>query len=318
MEKGISKIVLVGAGTMGVQIGALCAGRDYIVYVYDVNSDVLEKVPQRLEHIFSEMLVSGVPEGKNPAKSLRNVHLAVDLRHACIDADLLIESVSEDEEQKHRVFRAVSDYCSETAILATNSSSFIPSMFTQDCRHPRRLAALHFHLPVWVCRVVDVMPHVGTEPEVVSALTDFAKSLGQVVIPYARETYGYVFNALLGSVQRQALDLVISGIANFEDVDRAWMGITHMEIGPFGMIDQIGLDTVRDIFAYWAKKLSDPAAHRRVLFLNDFVAKAHLGAKTGQGFYSYPNPSYHRPNFARPDPAAPEQLKIAGFRFSAL
>src|SRR5260370_577913 len=102
----------------------------------------------------------------------------------------------------------------------------------------------HFHLPVWTSNVVDLMHHPGTDPTVVETLSRFALSIGQIPIMYKREAHGYIFNSMYGAMQRQALDLVIGGVASIEDVDRAWMGIFKMRIGPFGMMDQIGLGNI--------------------------------------------------------------------------
>ncbi len=141
------------------------------------------------------------------------------------------------------------------------------------------------------------MPHPGTDPQVVAALDDFARGLGQIPIHYAREYHGYVFNSIFGAMQRQALDLVIKDVAGFEDVDRSWMGIFKMPIGPFGMFDQIGLDTIAEISHHWAETLNDDAGRKRVAFLRSLTSKGFLGAKSGQGFYRYPAPAYAQPEF---------------------
>jgi 3-hydroxybutyryl-CoA dehydrogenase len=170
-------------------------------------------------------------------------------------------------------------------------------MFVKSCPRPARLAALHFHLPVWVSNVVDLMPHPGTDPAVVDTLDRFAVSIGQIPIRYKKEAYGYIFNSMFGAMQRQALDLVIGGVASIEDVDRAWMGIFKMPIGPFGMMDQIGLDTIQKITIHWAKVLNDPAAKRRAAFLEELTSKGFLGAKMNRGFYTYPEPAYAQVDF---------------------
>jgi len=100
------------------------------------------------------------------------------------------------------------------------------------------MAALHFHLPVAVSNIVDLMPHPGTDPAVVAALEAFARDIGQIPIHCKREYHGYMFNSIFGAMQRQALDLVIAGVASYEEIDRSWIAIFKMPIGPVGMFEQ--------------------------------------------------------------------------------
>jgi 3-hydroxyacyl-CoA dehydrogenase, C-terminal domain len=116
-------------------------------------------------------------------------------------------------------------------------------------RFPGMNGGTTFHLPVALSNVVDLMPHPGTDPAVVAALDAFAREIGQIPPHYKQEYHGYIFNSIFGAIQRQALDLVIEGVASFEDVDRSWMGIFKMPVGPFWMYDQIGLDTIAEILA---------------------------------------------------------------------
>jgi 3-hydroxybutyryl-CoA dehydrogenase len=120
----------------------------------------------------------------------------------------------------------------------------------------------------------------------------FAREIGQIPIHYKQEYHGYIFNSIFGAMQRQALDLVIERVASFEDIDRSWMGIFKMPIGPFGMFDQIGLDTIAEILGHWAETLNDDASRRRVEYLKAWMAQGFLGAKSSRGFYRYPSPAY--------------------------
>jgi 3-hydroxybutyryl-CoA dehydrogenase len=169
-------------------------------------------------------------------------------------------------------------------------------MFAEATGRPEKLVALHFH-DLRTNNVVDLMPHPGTAPEVVDLVRDFAESLGQIVILVHREHSGYVFNTMLSSLFSSALMLASSKVATIEDIDRSWMGVTHMPMGPFGIMDQIGLSTVWTITHYWAKKTGDAQAQANADFLKQYVDKGHLGFKTNQGFYSYPNPAYTDPKF---------------------
>jgi 3-hydroxybutyryl-CoA dehydrogenase len=112
-----------------------------------------------------------------------------------------------------------------------------------------------------------------------------------------KENYGYVFNAMLTEVFRAAQSLAANGVAEVGDIDRAWMGVMNTPIGPFGMMDNIGLDTVWKVTDYWAKRRNDPQALANAAFMKTYVDAGKLGTKSGQGFYSYPHPAYSAPEF---------------------
>ncbi|HOO47441.1 MAG TPA: 3-hydroxyacyl-CoA dehydrogenase NAD-binding domain-containing protein, partial [Deltaproteobacteria bacterium] len=215
---------------------------------------------------------------------------------AADEADLISESVPEDPEIKGRVFAQFNELCPARTIFTTNTSYLVPSMFAAASGRPERLISLHFH-DLRASNVVDVMPHPGTAPEVTQTVSDFAESIGQIVIMLKRENNGYVFNTMLSSLTFSAMTLASKNVASIEDIDRAWMGITHMPIGPFGIMDQVGLKTVWTITDYWAKKMNDPSALANADFVKKYVDKGWLGAKTRQGFYTYPFPSYSKDGF---------------------
>jgi 3-hydroxybutyryl-CoA dehydrogenase len=208
--------------------------------------------------------------------------------------------VPEDPDLKGRVFAEVNKHCPERTIFTTNTSMLVPSMFAQATGRPDKLAALHFH-DLRISNVVDVMPHPGTAPEVVELVRDFASSIGQIVIMLSRENNGYVFNTMLSSLFSSALTLASRNVASIEDIDRSWMGIMHMPIGPFGIMDQVGLNTVWTITDYWAKRTGDVQSQANADYVKQFVDHGHLGFKTGQGFYAYPGPAYQDAHFLSGD-----------------
>ena len=169
-------------------------------------------------------------------------------------------------------------------------------MFAEATGRPEKLVALHFH-DLRANNIVDLMPHPGTDPEVTELVHDFAVSIGQIVITLRREHSGYVFNSMLSSLISSALTLASGKVATVEDIDRSWMGVMHTPMGPFGIMDQIGLSTVWTVTDYWAKKTGDAQAQANADYLKQYVDRGHLGFKTGQGFYAYPDPAYTDQNF---------------------
>jgi 3-hydroxybutyryl-CoA dehydrogenase len=209
---------------------------------------------------------------------------------------------------KGRVFAELNTLCPPHTIFTTNTSTLLPSMFAAASGRPERLAALHFHLPVWDANVADVMAHPGTAPDVIDTLVAFARRVGQIPIVAGRESSGYVFNAMLSALNGAALELAAKGVAAVPDVDRAWMGIMKMPIGPFGIMDAVGLDTIWKIVDYWAGVSGDPQLRANADFVKGYIDQGHLGLKNGRGFYDYPNPAFKEADFL----SAPESTTSTG------
>jgi 3-hydroxybutyryl-CoA dehydrogenase len=289
-------VLIVGAGTMGQQIGLQCATHGYEVVVYDIAPEALEAARAQVKAYAAQLAGQMRMTGSEADAALARIRFSADPADAA-RADLLSESVPEDPALKAKVFAQFNQLCPPHTIFTTNSSSLIPSMFAAATGRPAQFAALHFHSYVWDSNVVDIMPHPGTSPETVEVLNAFARRIGQIPIVLKKENYGYVFNAMFNQLNTAAVSLVASGVASIEDVDRAWMGIMKMPLGPFGWLDGVGLKTVWDITQYWATQRGDPQLQTNADFLKQYVDKNWLGVKTGRGFYTYPDPAYARPGF---------------------
>ncbi|MDQ1330735.1 MAG: 3-hydroxybutyryl-CoA dehydrogenase, partial [Thermodesulfobacteriota bacterium] len=174
--------------------------------------------------------------------------------------------------------------------------SLLPSMIAKATGRPDKFAAFHFH-DVRVTSIVDIMPHPGTSEETVGLIKSFAERIGQVPIMLRRENSGYVFNAMFMELLSAAQTLAANNVAGVEDIDRSWMGVMHAMVGPFGMMDSIGLDTAWKVTDYWANMTGEPQALANAAFLKQYVDKGLLGVKSGKGFYSYPGPTFVKPGF---------------------
>jgi 3-hydroxybutyryl-CoA dehydrogenase len=292
----ISCVAIVGSGTMGQQIGLQCAMHAYDVILYDIAPEALQNARSQIK-TYADGLVSQNRLTQNEAETaLSRIRYTTNPQDAA-EADLLSESVPEDPVLKAKVFAQFNPICPPRAIFTTNTSTLIPSMFADATGRPAQFAALHFHGYVWDSNVVDVMPHPGTSPETVQLLLAFAKKIGQIPILLKKESYQYVFNAMLGAWNTAALKLVTDGVASVEDVDRAWMGVMKTPIGAFGIMDLVGLKTVWDITEYWANVTGDAQLRANAGFLKGYLDQGWLGVKSGKGFYSYPDPAYARPGF---------------------
>ncbi len=293
----VRRIAIVGAGTMGQQIAFQCAGHGYDVVIYDVDPSALEAARKRIEAYAEGLEAGGAITSELRVAAQARIALTTDLPTAAQDADLLSEAVPEDPDLKGRVLAEFNPACPPRTIFMTNTSTLLPSQFAEASGRGRRLLALHFHLPVWINNLADVMPHPGTAPAVTRLVLAFARRIGQVPIELSREHNGYVFNSMYSALNSAAISLAQQGVASIEDIDRSWMHITKAPVGPLGALDAVGLDTVWTITDYWARRLGDPQLHANAAFLKEYVDRGALGVKSGRGFYTYPDPAYAQPGF---------------------
>ena len=295
----VRRIAIVGAGTMGQQIGFQCAGHGYDVVVYDIDPAALEGARKRIDTYARGLEAGGAITSELRAAAQARIELTTDISVAAREADLLSEAVPEEPDLKGRVLAEFNVACPPRTVFMTNTSTLVPSQFANASGRGDRLLALHFHLPVWINNLVDVMPHRGTAPEVTPLVVAFAGRIGQVPIELHREHNGYVFNSMYSALNSAAITLAQQGVASIEDIDRSWMHITKARVGPLGALDAVGLDTVWTITDYWARQLGDPQLCANAAFLKDYVDRGDLGVKTGRGFYAYPDPAYARPGFIK-------------------
>lgn len=294
----VRRVLIVGSGTMGQQIGFQCAGHGFDVTLYDISSTALEGARERIDAYAQELVDGGVITPDVRTTALSRITMASDPAAAAANADLISEAVPEDPKLKRRVLAEFNALCPMRTIFMTNSSTLLPSQFAKASGRPERVIALHFHLPVWTTNLADVMPHKGTAPEVTALVLQFARRIGQVPIELHHEHHGYVFNAMYTAVNREAITMAERGVASIEDIDRAWMHVTKTPAGPFGALDAVGIDTAWKITDYWARRLIWIRQLRRnARFLKAYVDRGELGIKAGKGFYSYPNPAYAQPGF---------------------
>lgn len=298
MEKKIEKVLILGAGTMGLQIGLQCAAWGFDVTVYDAFDQSLEQAKKRVNKLADSLAGHRRVSPEQAAAAKGRIRFSSDPESAGKDADLINESVPEDPKIKQAVFAQFNEICPDHTIFTTNSSTLVPSMIAGATGRPDRFAALHFH-DLLLTNVVDIMPHPGTSQQTLEDIREFCKAIDQFPIELKKEQHGYVFNTMLSELMGSALTLAAKEVASVEDIDRAWMGIMKTSVGPFGIMDSVGLETVYKISNYWAGVKNDPQAKANAAFLKERVDKGNLGVKTGKGFYRYPDASFLSPDFLK-------------------
>jgi 3-hydroxybutyryl-CoA dehydrogenase len=292
----IEKVLILGAGTMGLQIGLQCAASGFDVAIYDAFDHALEGAENRVQELARSLVKHDRIEQEEADAGILRIEFTSDPQTAGKKADLISESVPEDPALKKQVFTQFNKICPDHTIFTTNSSTLVPSMIAEATGRPDRFAALHFH-DCTVTNVVDVVPHPGTSAKTLGSILAFCKAIDQYPIELKKEQHGYVFNTMLTELLGSALGLASRDVASPEDIDRAWMGIMKTLVGPFGIMDSVGLETVYKITDYWAEKTGDTKRRANAAYLKTYVDKGELGVKTGKGFYAYPEPDFLRPEF---------------------
>jgi 3-hydroxybutyryl-CoA dehydrogenase len=292
----IRRVLIIGAGTMGQQIGWQCAAHGLDVALYDIEPQALTATMTRIGQLADAFIAAGRLTREEADQALNRIRTSADARQAAHEVDIVSESVPEDPQLKARVLAQFNALCPARALFTTNTSTLLPSMLAAASGRPAQFAALHFH-DVRLSRVVDVMPHPGTSAETLALIAAFARRIGQIPIVMHKESPGYVFNAMLMELFKAAQSLAAREIASVEDIDRCWMGVMHTASGPFGMMDSIGLDTVWQLTDYWARRSQDPQQLANALFMKRQLDNGCLGVKNGRGFYCYPRPAFAAPGF---------------------
>ncbi len=294
----IRTICIVGTGFMGVQIGVQLAMHGYPVWLYDASQRVLQGASQELtQEIDARVALQQVAEAQKQA-ILDRCHLTADLREGVSRADLVIEVVPERLDLKRQVFSQLDQLCPPQTIIATNSSSIRVSRIEDVTQRRDRVLNLHFFAPVRQCPLVELMRGTATSDETIARVRDLARSAGLVPLIVRKESRGFILNRVWRAVKKECLRVVDQGVASHEDVDRAWMIFYNQPIGPFGKMDLIGLDVIRDIELVYYQESGDPSDYPPRVLL-DKIERGELGVKTGKGFYTYPHPAYEDPDWLK-------------------
>lgn len=288
----ITKIGIIGAGNLGTRIALQAAISGYEVSVYDIDEKSLARSVSTMKKLLSNLRRSDHITKDDDSSILDKIHFTSKLEDALENVDIISESVTEDPEVKTKVWRQLGSSAPAHTIFTTNTSYLLPSQFAEVSGRPDRFCAFHFH-DVFRSRVVDIMPHAGTKTEVVGILEELGRKLNQVPILIKKENPGYIFNTLLIAWIDAAGRLLTGEIAEVEAIDKSWMVNFNMSAGPFGILDNVGLDTAWHI----TNSRRNPASRAFAALLKTYVDQGKLGTKSGEGFYSYPNPRYKDQDF---------------------
>jgi len=287
MQTPISSVLVVGAGWNGRQVAAQCAAHGIRTYLADCRHEVtLEAVRWSSGYVSERVAERTWPE--ETIEKCRDLLVATEMSDiGGLSVDLAIECVHEQVSSKRRILRDLSALLPESTVIASNSSYFTPSMLSKFVEHPQRFAHFHFHSPVWSASIVDIILGPEANPQLSPRLEMLAKQIGQTPIVQTVENPGYIFNWILQGMLKSSLELVDRQVATPENIELSWKKITGMSVGPFGLMDLIGIDLIHQVLsnARWLGNYDE--TQKLIDILQPWLDRGELGVKTGQGFFDY-------------------------------
>ena len=273
MSNKIKNVSVIGIGFLGRIITERTAQYDYNVRIYDINPECLEK------------LANSLTRKKKRKKIFGEVSFHSNLSEAVADADLIIEAVPEKLELKKEVFSQIDKAAPPHAIIATNSSSIPVSKIEDAVERKEKVLNIHFYMPK-TTPMVDIMRGSKTSDDTFKKGKNWIESLELTPLEVKKECLGFVFNRIWRAIKKECLKIWVGGHADIETVDNAWKIFTGMGLGPFKLMDGVGLDVVYDIEMSYYNESGDPN-DKPPQALKDMVDRGELGLKTGKGFYKY-------------------------------
>ena len=280
----MKKIVLIGGGTMGLDIAQCFARAGYETVVRSTSQSSIDKHSAKIEAGLEKQLAKGKMSEETAEKIRSNLHFTLDLSTAS-DADLVLEAAPEKVDVKKELFTQLEGIVREDCILATNTSTIPITAIAAFVKTPERVIGMHFFNPATVMKLVEVIRAEQTSDEVFKAVYALAADIGKDPVE-VNDAPGFVVNKILIPMINEAIDLVYTGVASPEDIDKAMqLGANH-PMGPLALGDLVGLDVCLSIMDTLFAETHDPK-YRASLLLRKMVNSGRLGRKSGRGFYNY-------------------------------
>jgi 3-hydroxybutyryl-CoA dehydrogenase len=282
----IHQVLVIGAGTMGSQIALLCARAGLAVTCHDVDAARIEAARGELTARSARDVAKGVRTQDNEDAAFARLTFGTDLPALAAGADFVIEAALENLDVKRALFAQLDQLTPPHAILATNSSGFVPSALADATARPERVCNVHFFNPALVMKCVEVVAGPDTAPETVTTAAELVDRLGKTAVILDKEIPGFIANRILNAVRDEAIFLYENGVGSVEAIDTACRTALGYPMGPFELMDLTGIDigyyTKRARFAETGDPRDAPSTS-----VSELVERGHLGRKTGRGWYVY-------------------------------
>jgi 3-hydroxybutyryl-CoA dehydrogenase len=281
----MKNIAVIGAGTMGNGIAHVFAQTGFNVSFIDISQVALDKGLATISKNLDRMVAKGTVTEEQKAQTLANITSTTDLKAGVSAADLVIEAATENVDLKLNIFRQIDEAAPAQAILASNTSSISITKIAAATNRPAQVIGMHFMNPVPVMKLVEVINGYSTHEQVTKVVFEVSKVLGKIPVE-VNDYPGFVANRILMPMINEAIYSLFEGVAGVEEIDTVMkLGMAH-PMGPLQLADFIGLDVCLSILNVLHDGFGNPKYAPCPLLVN-MVMAGNLGAKSGQGFYTY-------------------------------
>ncbi|MEE1335987.1 3-hydroxyacyl-CoA dehydrogenase [Methanobrevibacter sp.] len=309
----IKKVVVAGGGVLGSQIALQSAYCGFDVTIWLRSEGSIERAKPKLER-FKNIYIDTLEQMKTDTSAYcrgltdktdlsdpeldelkqkaqtayDSLTLTTSYEDAAADADLIIEAIAENPEQKIAFYTELAKYMDEKTILVTNSSTLLPSMFAEYTGRPEKYLALHFANTIWQNNTAEVMGHPGTEQEYYDEVVKFAEDINMIPLKLKKEQPGYILNSLLVPFLNAAQALLANDVADYETIDKTWILATGAPAGPFHILDIVGLTTAYNIIIMNPDAQNPETIPGKIAkMLKEKIDAGETGINAGKGFYEY-------------------------------
>jgi len=288
IKKDVSIVAVIGAGIMGRGIAHVAALGGFQTVLNDVSDELLQKAQSRIRQDLHKAVSIGKLTDSDMDAALARLTLDNNLERAAESAELVIEAVPEKMELKLDVFSRLDQACANQAVLASNTSSLSITEMAAATRRPHQFIGMHFFNPVHKMKLVEIIRGLETDDDTFAIAETVSRKMGKDTVE-VKESPGFVTSRINALIGNEAFYMLQEGISSARDIDKALkLGLNH-PMGPFEMIDLVGLDTRLSILNFLHQTLGEK--YRPCPLLVEYVKAGRLGKKVGKGVYEYPDES---------------------------
>ena len=288
IKKDVSIVAVIGAGIMGRGIAHVAALGGFQTVLNDVSDELLQKAQSRIRQDLHKAFSIGKLTDSDVDAALARLTLDNNLDRAAESAELVIEAVPEKMELKLDVFSRLDQACANQAVLASNTSSLSITEMAAATRRPHQFIGMHFFNPVHKMKLVEIIRGLETDDDTFAIAETVSRKMGKDTVE-VKESPGFVTSRINALIGNEAFYMLQEGISSARDIDKALkLGLNH-PMGPFEMIDLVGLDTRLSILNFLHQTLGEK--YRPCPLLVEYVKAGRLGKKVGKGVYEYPDES---------------------------
>ena len=282
--KTVKTIAVLGAGTMGRGIAHGSAAAGYVTRMFDVDAGTVAKARAEIEGILKKGVDLGKSSAADADAALGRLHVTTDLTTALGDADFIIEAAPERMDLKLSLMGDIDRLAPKHAVVGTNTSALSITEMAGVMKDPARVGGMHFFNPVHKMKLIEIVRALESSAETIETIEAVSKQMGKETV-LVRESPGFVTSRVNATIGNEAFYMLQEGVASARDIDKALkLGLNH-PMGPFELVDLVGLDTRLSILEYLHRSLGDK--YRPCPLLGQYVKAGRLGKKVGKGVYEY-------------------------------